>query len=111
MKMMINIPKYMKWAKSLSLLVSGLITAAILLTFWSWLVPATFWQKVTGLILSIAGGAVILVFIYMLCMLLVGIIVARRMRGKMAQQFMGQLGESSSEDNEETEESNDVMYG
>ncbi len=112
--MITKMPKYMKWAKITSLLASGLITLWILIVFWGWLTPATFWQKVAGFLLSLAGGGVIFVFLHFLFMMSIGLLIARRMKKKMMQGFQmpqqpeqleelneGEPGEGSGDEDEE----------
>lgn len=77
------------WGKAISLVISSLVTLGILLTFWTWLTPATFWQKVTGFLLSLAGGLVIFVFLQFFMMILVSLVVAKRFQGKIKKSMKG----------------------
>ncbi len=103
-----QIPRYLKWLKALTLLVSGLLTLWVLIVFWSWLGPATFWQKVAGFLLSIGGGLVLFFMIQVFLMMLLGIIlsgyVKKRMMVQLGNQGMGP--EMPAEPEEELEEDN-----
>lgn len=107
--MMMKIQKYMKWMKILSFIVSGLVTLWILVIFWTWLGPATFWQKVAGFLLSAAGGVVLFLFFQFLIMMTMGIMIARHVQGKLSKRFE-MMQEEAMEDSEEEEEEEESMY-
>lgn len=123
-----KIPRYLKWIKVLTLLISGVVTLAVLVTFWSWLGPATFWQKVAGFLLSIGGGIVLFFLVQTLLMMLMGVMFSKYIQREMMNQFQGfqgfqqgpegptkpeddeDNGEDRSESNEGSEDSDEVMY-
>lgn len=82
-----GIPSYLKWIKPASVLVSGLVTILILIVFWNWLSPVTFWQKVAGFVLSLAGGVVIFISILVLIMMAISVIVSRYLWRKFSHGF------------------------
>lgn len=84
-----KIPRYLKWIKALTLLISGVVTLAVLVTFWSWLGPATFWQRVAGFLLSIGGGIVLFFLVQTLLMMFMGILLSRYIQKEMMGQFQG----------------------
>lgn len=90
---MFTFSRQMVWMKAISLVISALATLWILFTFWTWLTPATFWQKVAGLLLSLAGGIMLFAFFQFLLMLIIGLIFAKYIQRKFMQGFAREEGE------------------
>jgi len=85
----IKLPGYFRWIKIITLTISAIITLAILITFWTWLGPATFWQKVAGFLLSIGGGIVLFGITQMLLMMLTGALLSRYIQRQVMEGFQG----------------------
>jgi len=85
----IKLPGYFRWIKVITLTISAIITLAVLITFWTWLGPATFWQRIAGFLLSIGGGIVLFGITQMLLMMLIGALLSRYIQKQMVDQFQG----------------------
>lgn len=100
MNSIMKMPKYLRWVKPLGMLISGLVTLWVLVVFWSWLGPATFWQKVAGVLLSIGGGIMLFAAIQILISMLFGLVLSRYVKKQLEGQF--QMAETEEDEEEDT---------